>query len=278
MTYTTRTASQAVARARLYSTYQQGMCLNFVWNALDAPQRIYCGSAIESWSKATRRLTTGVPPAGAPIYFRGGSYGHIALSLGGGWMRTTDWRTGYGSWKGSVGNCTINDLCREWYGTTANYLGWSRDYAGQIISGLEATSSVNSGTPPPLTSTPTTPAGSLTMSDVSDILAAIKNLSDAEAGRYVVDTGRYGDLKSRLDSIANVTGAIRSEEANRYADEQGDLGRIEDVATQARSEATARYADFVARFNTVLAAESSDSAKLDELKTLIDALPKAPAV
>jgi len=137
MTYTTRSASQAVARARLFSTYEQGKCLNFVWNALDAPQRIYCGSAIESWSRATRKVTTGIPPAGAPIYFRGGSWGHIAISLGNGWMRTTDWKTGYGSWKGSVGNCTINDLCREWYGTTANYLGWSRDLAGHLISGLQ---------------------------------------------------------------------------------------------------------------------------------------------
>lgn len=140
---TTRTAAQAAARSLLYSYYQTGYCLNFVWNCISAPKSYNCYDANEAWSRAAHKVTTGTPPAGAPVYFRGGSHGHIAISIGGGRIRSTDWPS-----KGRVGTVNINDLCRDWYGTTDNYRGWSRDLCGDPIPGLQVT-----------TSTPTTYTG-----------------------------------------------------------------------------------------------------------------------
>ena len=129
---TTRTASQAAARSLLYSYYQVGYCLNFVWNCISAPKSYGCPDANAAWSRATQKVRTGTPPAGAPVYFSGGSHGHIAISLGGGRIRSTDWPV-----KGRVGTTTIGDLCREWYGSQSNYRGWSRDLCGDPIPGLQ---------------------------------------------------------------------------------------------------------------------------------------------
>ena len=133
---TTRTASQAAARSLLYSRYTVGYCLNFVWNCISAPKSYGCPDANAAWTRATQKVRTGTPPAGAPVYFRGGAHGHIAISLGGGRIRSTDWPT-----KGRVGTTTIGDLCREWYGSQSNYRGWSRDLCGDPIPGLQIVAS-----------------------------------------------------------------------------------------------------------------------------------------
>ena len=51
------------------------------------------------------------PPPGVPVYFRNprSKYGHIALSLGGGRIRSTDWPRA-----GVVGNTTIGEQERAW--------------------------------------------------------------------------------------------------------------------------------------------------------------------
>jgi len=130
---TVYTASQAAQRSKAVSSWRVGYCLNFVWTCISAGKSYNCGSANEAWTRAAQKVSTGTPPAGAPVYFRGGTYGHIAISIGGGFIRSTDFPT-----KGHVGTTTINDLCREWYGTTANYRGWSRDLCGDPIPGLQA--------------------------------------------------------------------------------------------------------------------------------------------
>jgi len=184
MTYTTRTAAQAAAKSKLYSTYQTGMCLNFVWNCLDAPQRIYTEDANQAWYKATKKVTTGTPPAGAPVYFYGGQHGHIALSLGGGFIRSTDW-----PYKGRVGTVNIGDLCRDWYGTQANYRGWSRDLAGHLISGLQTTS------------TTTTWNTTSILSNIPVGLTAPIHMSNLRIGRSNAEVSRYqAALWNRLPS------------------------------------------------------------------------------
>lgn len=127
---TQRSASQAVDKALRYTTYTPpAMCLNYVWNLLDAPRSAGLYDANAAWAAATQKVTTGTPPAGAPVYFAGYKHGHIAISIGNGWVRSTDVPG-----LGRVGNINIADLCRSW-GIT--YRGWSRDYAGRPIPGLE---------------------------------------------------------------------------------------------------------------------------------------------
>ena len=147
MVYATYSSTQAVTRARAVSRWTTNMCLNFVFHCVtEKSAGLYDANA--AWTAARQKVTRGVPPAGAPVYFQGGKHGHIALSVGGGKIRSTDWRTGYGFSAGSVGEATINDVAMEFFGTTSAYRGWSRDYAGQIIRGLEETTTNYS--PPPV--------------------------------------------------------------------------------------------------------------------------------
>lgn len=128
MSPTRYTASQAVARARAYLTYRIAMCLNFVWNCLDAPRSAGLNDANAAWYAAKMRHTTGTPPAGAPVYWGGGKHGHIAMSLGNGYCRSTDVPE-----KGRVGTIAIATLTRTW---GIPYRGWSEDYAGHPIPGV----------------------------------------------------------------------------------------------------------------------------------------------
>ena len=131
--YTTYSAAQAATRSKQYSTWRTNYCLNFVRNMLtptvSSPYSL--PSATQAWYYAQKKVTTGVPPAGAPVYWKSFShpYGHIAVSLGGGYVRSTDWPG-----KGQVGTVAISRLTSAW---GQRYLGWSRDYAGLTIRGLE---------------------------------------------------------------------------------------------------------------------------------------------
>lgn len=132
MTYTTYSAAQAVTRSKQYTSWRTGYCLNFVRNMLSPTvnSRYSLPDANHSWTYAQQKVYAGTPPPGAPVYWRSGVYGHIALSLGGGYCRSTDW-----PYKGSVGTVSISRMTSAW-GMT--YRGWSRDYAGLIIRGLES--------------------------------------------------------------------------------------------------------------------------------------------
>jgi len=128
MAYTKYSAAQAKARALSHGTWKIGYCLNFVWTCLDYPNRAGLASANAAWAAAKKKVYTGTPPAGAPVYWAGGSYGHIAISLGNGYVRSTDWPS-----KGRVGNVTIKQMTSAW---GLKYRGWSKDYAGKDIVGL----------------------------------------------------------------------------------------------------------------------------------------------
>lgn len=67
------------------------------------------------------------PPAGVPVYWGGGSQdnGHIAVSLGGGLIRSTD-----AAGAGRVGTVPLDYPTKQW---GMPYLGWSEDLYGQII-------------------------------------------------------------------------------------------------------------------------------------------------
>jgi hypothetical protein len=68
------------------------------------------------------------------VYWGGGTFGHIALSVGGGKVRSTDWPD-----KGVVGEVSIEKLTRVW---NKPYRGWSSDFAGVPIPGLGGAPSI----------------------------------------------------------------------------------------------------------------------------------------
>ena len=207
---TTRSASEAARVAMRYTSYPVGQCLNFVWKCISAPKSYGCYDADEAWSRAKQKMTTGTPPVGAPVYFRGGSHGHIAISLGGGKIRSTDFPT-----HGRVSTTTINDLCREWYGTTANYRGWSRDLCGDPIPGLQAPVVVSSSTSGlPVNKTSPIRESNLrlgkTNADVGRFQKALWNsrsLAERQAilrltSRSSIGAGYYGGVTGKMTSDA----------------------------------------------------------------------------
>lgn len=131
----------AVARARRFTRYEHGKCLNYVSNVLTNGRMLsYYGKsaayAIEAWRKAQHAHTDRNPPAGVPVYFSPGAngYGHIAISLGGGRIRSTDWP--YATRRDTmapVGETTIAGLERAW---GRKYLGWSEDLCGVRLPGF----------------------------------------------------------------------------------------------------------------------------------------------
>ena len=97
-----------------------GMCLVQVrtWAGIDARY----GTAAIAWFNTNHRFPGDRnPPRGAPVFWTGGSrgFGHIALSLGNGKIRSTD--------VGGSGNVATVDLGyieRNWH---ERYMGWAWD-------------------------------------------------------------------------------------------------------------------------------------------------------
>ncbi|MCU1538513.1 MAG: hypothetical protein JWP82_2864 [Humibacillus sp.] len=126
----------SVPKARAYSRYLPvGMCCQFVWNCIAAPHSFGLADANAAWARAAVRHTDAEPPPGAPVYWAGGSHGHIAISVGGGTVRSTDWPE-----KGKVGKVDIARITRAWRIT---YRGWSADWAGVPIPGIGGPSPVD---------------------------------------------------------------------------------------------------------------------------------------
>ena len=124
-----RGPAASVAKARAFATYKPiGYCCNFVWNCIAAPHRFGLADANAAWNRSRQRRGGTNAPAGAPVYWGGGKHGHIALSVGGGKVRSTDWPE-----KGKVGEVSIERMTKAWKLT---YRGWSTDFAGAPIPGL----------------------------------------------------------------------------------------------------------------------------------------------
>lgn len=124
----TRTGTAATNWARAqHSWHPIGMCLVFTRSAFSVPARY--GSARLAWTNARRKHRTGsggIPP-GVPVFWLGGShgYGHIALSLGNGLCRSTDWPHAY-----QVNTARIDDITRRW---GQHFQGWTEDLNGITV-------------------------------------------------------------------------------------------------------------------------------------------------
>jgi len=114
----------AVANADTFTSYPEGYCLKWVRAECWRIGSLYA-SAIQAWHGAVyKHPGDRNPPAGAPLFYSGGQYGHIVLARGPDTtrMRSTD--------------CTratqVNDADIDWpvftWGDT--YLGWTEDLNG----------------------------------------------------------------------------------------------------------------------------------------------------
>lgn len=109
----------------------EGLCLKWVRSCFDIPARY--PSAIVAWNHVAREDRHGGkrPPAGVPVFWAIGKYGHIALSDGDGRVWSTDIRR-----RGKVDRVTIDYVNNHW---GARYLGWSETLNGKrVISNREA--------------------------------------------------------------------------------------------------------------------------------------------
>ncbi len=113
----------ALDNSRDYTSYDVGMCLQFVRGPTWGIGSLY-GSAIDAWDAAKyRHPGDRNPPIGAPCFYAGGSYGHIVIATGDpGRMRSTDCTT----------STRVNDAALSWPETAwgDTYLGWTEDLNG----------------------------------------------------------------------------------------------------------------------------------------------------
>lgn len=84
-------------------------------------------NAITAWQRSIAKHPGDLhPPAGVPVYWSGGRDGHVALSLGNGMIRSTDWPSA-----GRVGTTSISTLSLAW---GKHYLGWAGDTWGRMLA------------------------------------------------------------------------------------------------------------------------------------------------
>jgi TP901 family phage tail tape measure protein len=117
------TAKAAMGRAMADFTNLVGMCLQEVrgWYGIGSKY----GSASLAWQGATKKHRDANPKLGAPVFWTGGSqgYGHIAMYMGKGLVRSTDRPTG-----------RISNQPMSSFGGKLQYAGWTEDLNGKAIS------------------------------------------------------------------------------------------------------------------------------------------------
>jgi hypothetical protein len=124
-----QSGNDAVNNANRYKTCRAGMCLQYVRTWLEIPSGN--PSAITAWNAAKKKHIQGRdadaqnPPRGAPVFWGGGKYGHIALAVDNERGRSTD-TTRVGQVSTQNGN---------WWRVNWNkpYLGWTEDLNGVDI-------------------------------------------------------------------------------------------------------------------------------------------------
>lgn len=120
---------QAIGWTILQRDFPTRTCLYFARIALQVPRRF--PTAMSAWVHARYRHRTSIwsIPPGVPVFTKGASAaGHIAISLGNGWVRSTDWPR-----DGLVGDVQLTTLLAKW---RHRYLGWSEDLNGVRVWNL----------------------------------------------------------------------------------------------------------------------------------------------
>lgn len=121
-----RIGAAVVKYARTITRYPVGYCLKYVRTCFGIASKY--PSAINAWNNAKHRHgPTSAIPYGVPVFFKGGKYGHVALSLGKNaqgvdMCRSTDYPRA-----GVVGEVPIRTLAANW---NYPYIGWTEDLNG----------------------------------------------------------------------------------------------------------------------------------------------------
>jgi CW_7 repeat len=130
-------ASMAAVKAEASERNNPGMCQAWTRGMYNAPSvgdvdKDGDADAVDGWKKEPEwaRHSDRNPPRGAPVAFSGGSkgFGHRAISIGNGYIRSTD-----APQTGRVGTVTIGWIEKNW---NMKYLGWSSTISGLQIPGL----------------------------------------------------------------------------------------------------------------------------------------------
>lgn len=102
-----------------------GLCLEFTRTTLDTGPKY--GSAKEAYSHVAPgdRHGGAEPPPGVPVFWKVGTWWHVAVSAGGGYVWSTDILR-----KGKVDKVTIGYISRRW---GATYLGWTETLNGKRV-------------------------------------------------------------------------------------------------------------------------------------------------
>jgi hypothetical protein len=97
------------------------LCLRFVRNVFGLPPGE--PTAIAAWHEArSKHKGDSQPPPGVPVFWSGGGPGHVAVSVGNGWVVTSDFPSA-----GHVTKVPISLLDAAWH---LRYLGWTDDLEG----------------------------------------------------------------------------------------------------------------------------------------------------
>lgn len=112
----------ALDNARQIGSYPPGYCLKYVRSEAWRIGSLY-GSAIDAWYGAVdRHPGDRRPPLGAPMFYSGGTYGHIVINTKANGIRSTDCHTA-----GDVSEVETDWPVEHWGQT---YLGWTGDLNG----------------------------------------------------------------------------------------------------------------------------------------------------
>src|SRR5215510_9702991 len=84
-----QSGDEAVSNAKRFTTCTPGLCLKYTRTWLEIGSREI--DAISAWNTAKHRHPGDrKPPRGAPVFWRGGAHGHIALAVTNDLIRSTD--------------------------------------------------------------------------------------------------------------------------------------------------------------------------------------------
>ena len=177
MAATTRSIPQAVSWARrqvtapAHSWFQ--LCLSFVRQAYGLPA-VY-PSAKAAWDNAQDKVRTtraaGIP-RGVPVFYRGGKFWHVVLSLGDGLCLSNDVRR-----RGRIDVVRLDAITEAW---GYPIVGWTRDLNGRTL--------------------PAPPRPAVRRPNVEAALAAIERAGRAK--------GQAPGVIKRLDEAARALNAI----------------------------------------------------------------------
>lgn len=116
----------AVADVRSGDAAWRGLCLKRARTLLGV--RAKHPSAIKAWEATPERERfegDTHPPAGVPVFWRGGKFGHVAVSDGGGYCFSTDIKR-----RGRLDRVRISLIHARW---GLEYLGWTATLNGEKV-------------------------------------------------------------------------------------------------------------------------------------------------